>query len=137
MSGISSGNNYVVTLYANNKYYALSHANNQISLTEVSVSNGGITSQISSDLLWNYNGSTLSYQSNGSTYYLYSYSTTNNWWGGWWGSTTITLTISNSNSSTVSFSNNGLKIGSYYLNYSNGSATANSSATTTYMFVEK
>ena len=134
VSSISSGKNYVITLYANNRYYALSHANNQISLTEVSVSNGGITSQIRSDLLWNYNGSTLSYQSNGTTYYLYSYS--NSWWGGWWGGS-VTLSISNSNSSTVSFSNNGLKIGFYYLNYSNGSATANSSATTTYLFVEK
>ena len=138
VSGISSGKNYVVTLYANNRYYALSHANNQISLREVSVSNGSITSEISNDLLWSYNGSTLSYKSNGTTYSLYSYSSSNNWWGGWWGSSaTITLSISSSNSSAVSFSNNGLKIGSYYLNYSNGSATANSSATTTYMFVEK
>ena len=76
----------------------------------------------------------MSYQSNGTTYYMYCY--TNNWWGGWWGNSGTSLQASSSNSSTVTFSNNKLKVGSYYLRYSNGSVTLNSSSTTTYVFIE-
>ena len=58
------------------------------------------------------------------------------WWGGWWGNTGTSLQLSTSNSSTVTFSGNKLKVGSYYLRYSNGSVNLNSSATTAYVFVE-
>ena len=135
VNAFANGSNYVITMYADGKYYALSHSNNQLSAVQVTVSNGAITSEIAADLLWNYNGNKLGYQSNGTNYYLYSY--TNNWWGGWWGNTGATLSISNSNSSTVSFSNNALKVDSNYLRYSGGSVSVNSSATTTYLFVEK
>jgi unsaturated rhamnogalacturonyl hydrolase len=134
VNAISAGKDYVITLYSGNKYYAVSHANNQISVVQVTVSNGEITSEITEDLLWTYSGNKLSYVSNGTTYYMYCY--TNSWWGGWWGNTGTSLQLSTSNSSTVSFSGNKLKVGSYYLRYSNGSVNLNSSATTAYIFVE-
>ena len=134
VSAISSGNDYVITLYSDGNYYALSHANNNISVVRVSVANGEITSEITEDLLWTYSNSKMSYQSNGTTYYMYCY--TNNWWGGWWGNSGTSLQASSSNSSTVTFSNSKLKVGSYYLRYSNGSVTLNSSSTTTYVFIE-
>lgn len=69
------------------------------------------------------------------TYYLYAASS-NSWWGNWWGGTP-TLSLSSSNSSTVSFSSSKLKVGSYYLRYSGGSVSLKSSATTTYCFIEE
>jgi transposase-like protein len=134
VNAISAGKDYVITLYSGNKYYAVSHANNQISVVQVTVSNGEITSEITEDLLWTYSGNKLSYVSNGTTYYMYCY--TNSWWGGWWGNSGTSLQLSTSNSSTVTFSGNKLKVGSYYLRYSNGSVNLNSSATTAYVFVE-
>jgi hypothetical protein len=74
VSSISSGNSYVITLYSGNKYYALSHANNQISVVQVSYSNKQITSEITEDLVWNYSGSKLSYENGGKTYYLHAQS---------------------------------------------------------------
>ena len=134
VSSLTSGSNHVITLYSGGKYYALSHANNSISVTEITVSDGEIISEITADLLWNYSGSKMSYVSNGTTYYLYCY--TNSWWGGWWGNMGTSLQLSTSNSSTVSFSSNKLKVGSYYLKYSNGAVNLNSSATTAYVFIE-
>ncbi len=136
VSSISSGNKYVITLYSGSKYYAVSHTNNKISAVQVTVSNGQITSEITDDLLWNYSGNKLSYTSGSKTYYLYT-SGSNSWWGNWWGSSSITLGVSTSSSSTVSLSSNKLKVGSYYLRYSSGTISANSSATTAYAFIEK
>ena len=134
VSSLSSGSSYVVTVYSGGKYYALSHANNQVSAVQVTVSNGEITSDIGEELLWNYSGSKLSYVSSGTTYYLYAYKSGSGWWGSWWG--TPTLSISSSNSSSISFSSNKLKVGSYYLTYSSGNITASSSSGTAYCFLE-
>ena len=70
----------------------------------VTVSNGEITSEITDDLVWDYNGKVLSYESNGTTYNLYASGSS--------------LTVSTSKSSTVTFSSNKIKLGSYYLRYS-------------------
>ena len=140
VSSISSDNSYVITLVSGNKYYALSHKNNTISAAGITVVDDKITSEITEDLIWTYSDNKLSYISNGSSYYLYAQS--NNWWGGWWNwwgnwGGTPTLTLSTSNSTTVNFSSNTLKMGNYYLCYSNGTVSLNSSATTTYFFIEK
>ncbi len=129
-SALISGKKHVITLYSNGVYYALSHANDSISLMQITVVDGTITSEVGDDLIWSYNGSKLSYQSGSSTYYLYAQ--TNRWW--WWSSTTLTL--STSSSSSVSFSSNRLKVGSSYLNYSNGGAALNSSGSAAYIFAE-
>lgn len=133
VTAFSSGSNYVITLVSGNKYYAVSHANNYISAVQVSVSNGQITSEISEDLIWTYSNNKLSYQNGGKTYYLYASS--NNWWGNWWGS--ATLSLSTSSSSNVSLSSNKVKVGSYYLRYSNNNISLNSSGTTSNLFVEE
>ena len=134
VSAISNGEAYVITLYSDSKYYALSHAGNQISVVQVTVSDGVITSEITDDLVWNYADGKLSYEDNGTVYYMYAASS-NSWWGNWFGS--ATLSLSTTNSSAVSFSSNKLKVGSsYYLRYSYGSVSLNRSATTAYLFVE-
>ena len=100
------------------------------------MSNGEITSEISEDLVWTYSNSCLSYEDNGTTYYLYAGSSSSGgWWGNWWGSSTLSL--STSSSSTVSFSNSRLKVGSKYLRYSGGNVTLSSSSSTTYFFIEE
>lgn len=133
VSSISNNNRYVITLYSGSKYYALSHENNKISAVQVTVSNGVITSEITEDLIWDYSGKKLSYVDGDTTYYLYAQST-----GGWWGwLSTPTLTLSTSSYSSVSFSSSKLKVGSYYLRYSNSTVSLNRSATTTYCFVEE
>ncbi len=131
VTAFSEGNRYVITLYSNRKYYALSHKNNKISAVQVTVSNNKITSDVTEDLLWDYSGRTLSYETNGTTYYLYT-STSGGWFGGWGG--TVTLSVSTGNSSTVTFSGSKVKVGSYYLRYSGGTIKADRSATTTYLY---
>ncbi len=128
VTSLSSGNSYVITLTSGSKYYALSHANNTISAKQVTVSNGVITSEITEDLVWDYSGNVLSYENNGTTYYLYAKSS------GWWG--TPTLSISSSNSTTVSFSSNKVKLGSYYLRYSSSKISPNRSGSTATLFKE-
>ncbi len=135
VTAFASGKSHVITLVSGNKYYALSHKNNSISAVQVTVSNNQITSEITDDLLWNYSGNKLSYVSNGTTYYLYAKSS-NSWWGNWWGSSSATLNLSTSSSSDVSLSNSKVKVGSYYLRYSNGSISLNSSGTTANLFRE-
>ena len=130
VSSIKSGENYVITLYSGSRYYALSHADNKISVVQVSVSNKQITSEITEDMVWTYSNRRLSYQDGNKTYNLYAKT------GSGWNRTT-TLTLSTSNYTSVSFSNSKLKLGSYYLRYSNGSVSLNRSATTTYFFVEE
>jgi len=128
----ADGDSYVITLYSNRKYYALSHENNKISLVQVTVSNNEITSEITEDLLWTYENSKLFYEDGNDTYYLYAKPASG--WFSWFG--TPTLSVSTSNSSTVSFSSSKLKVGSYYLRYSSGSIKLDRSSTTTYLFQE-
>ena len=130
VSSLSSGNAYVITLKSGTKYYALSHKNNKISAVQVTMSNNKITSEVTEDLVWNFSSNKLSYVSGDKTYYLYA--STSGWWG-----TTTTLSISTSNSSTVSFSSSKLKVGSKYLRYSYGGISLSSSSTTTYAFLEE
>ena len=133
VNAFTSGGKHVITIYSGGKYYALSHANNKISTVQVTVSNGKITSKITEDQLWTYSGGKLSYQSGNTTRYLYA--TSSSWWGSLWGSSP-TLSISTTSSSSVSFSNSRVKVGSYYLRYSGGSISLNRSATTAYLFLE-
>ena len=132
VTSLASGSRYVVTLTSGGKTYALSHKNNSLSLVQVTVSDGKITSEITGELLWDYSSSKLRYTSGSKTYSLYASSS---WWGSWWGSS-ATLSLSTSNSSNVSFSGSALKIGSYYLTYSNGSAALSSSAGTVSCYIE-
>ena len=132
VTALSDGN-YVITLTSGGKYYALSHKNNTISAVQVTVSNDVITSEITEDLVWNYSNNRLSYQSGGTTYYLYAQPASG--WMSWFG--TPTLTISTSNSTSVSLSSNKIKLGSYYLRYSSGTISLNRSGTTAGLFLEK
>ena len=127
VSSISSGNQYVLTVFTGNKYYALSHANNTLSAVEISVSNGEITSEVTEDLLWNCKDSKLSYEKDGTTYYLYGKKA---------GPKDGTVSISTS-SSSITFKSNKLKIGTQYLRYADNKLTLNSSATTAYVFAQK
>lgn len=131
VSSISSGNAYVITLYSGSKYYALSHADNALGLVQVTVSNGVVTSEVTEDMVWNYANSKLSYEENGTTYALYVQSTRSGWFS------TKTLTISSTNSSSVTFRNSQLKIGGSYLNYANGTVSLSSRATKAYFFIEE
>jgi hypothetical protein len=108
----------------------LSHANNTLSLVQITVSDGQITSDVDDHLRWTYSNNKLSYTSSGSTRYLYAQSS------GWWWWTSTTLTLSTSSSSSVSFSNNRLQIGSSYLSYSSGSAALSSSGSDAWIFAE-
>ena len=128
VSSISAGKSYVITMYSGGKYYALSHANNTLSAVEVSVSNGEVTSEISQDLLWDYKDNKLGYEDNGTTYRLYGKKS---------GPKDGTLSISTSQSSTVSFSSNRLKINNQYLRYTNGKISLNASAANSYLFTAK
>ena len=82
--------------------------------------------------VWEYEDNVLRYESGGSTYYLYAQPA-----GGWWGWLSApTLTVSTSQSTTVSLSSNRLKLGSYYLRYSNGAISLSRSGTTAGLFAE-
>ena len=91
------------------------------------------SAKITENLIWNYADSKLSYTDGNTVYYLYA-QPASGWWS-WW--LAPTLTVSDSDSTDVSFSNNKLKISNYYLRYSNGSISLNRSATTTYFFIEE
>ena len=127
---VDNGKSYVVTVTSNGATYALSHQNNTVSAVQVTVSGGQITSEITENMVWSCSGGKLSYVSAGKTYYLYTYNNGNWWW------TSPALGISADQSSDVSFTNHQLKLGSYYLNYSNNAFGANSSATTVNVFLE-
>ena len=127
-----SDNRFVITLVSGNRYYALSHEGNKLSAERVTVSNNQITSEVTEDLVWTYEDNVLNYESNGSTYYLYAQPA-----GGWWGWLSApTLTVSTSQATSVSLSSNRLKLGSYYLRYSNGAISLNRSGTTAGLFAE-
>ena len=121
---ISNGNTYVITVYSGGKYYALSHNGTALSIVEVQRESSWISSEVTEDLLWDYSGNKLSYEYNGSTYYLYAIGNNR------------TLSVSTTRSSTVSYSGSRLKVGSYYLRYINGKIITHRAAGTTYMFVE-
>ena len=133
VSSISGDNNYVITFTSGSKHYAMSHKDNKISPVRVTVSNNQITSEITADLVWTYDGSKLSYKSGNTTYYLYA-QPAGGWWG-WWG--TPTLTVSSSNSTAVSFSSSKLKVGNYYLRYSSSNISLNSRSSTANCFIEE
>ena len=123
---------FVVTLVSGGRYYALSHADNKLSAVQVAVSNSVITGEVSEDLIWTYEDSVLSYESEGETYYLYAQSA-----GRWLSRLSApTLTVSTSQSTAVSLSSNRLKLDGYYLRYSNGAISLNRSGTTAYLFAE-
>lgn len=128
VTSFANGQHYVITLYSNRKYYAVTHSNNTLSVKQVTVSGNKITTEITEDMLWDYSSSKLSYQSDGKTYYLYAQTSSS-----WWNSST-TLALSTTNSSAVSFSSSKLKVGSSYLRYSSSKVSLNRSATTTYLF---
>lgn len=130
VSSFTSGESYVITLYSNKKYYAITHENNNLGVTQVTVSNNKVTSDITEDMLWDYNSSKLSYVEDGTTYYLNMKSS------GYWWSSSYTFELSSTNSSTVTLSKNKIKVGSRYLKYSNGSVTTSSSGTTAYIYQE-
>ena len=122
---ITSGNTYVVTVYSSGKYYALTHANNTLSVVQVTKENSWISSEVTEDMLWTYQNSKLSYETeDGKTYYLYCPGSNR------------ALTVSTSRSSNVSFSSSKLKVGSYYLRYNLGRVIGYRTGTTTYMFIE-
>ena len=127
-----SDDSYVITLTSGNNYYALSHKDNKLSVVQVTVSDDVITSEITDDLVWTYKNGVLSYEDGNTTYYLYAQPAS-----GWWAWFSVpTLTISTSNSTQVTFSSNKLKMGYYYLRYSNGSVSLNRSGTTAALFAE-
>ena len=127
-----SDNRFVITLVSGNRYYALSHSGNKLSAVRVTVSGDQITSEVTEDLVWEYEDNVLRYESNGSTYYLYAQSA-----GGWFAWLSApTLTVSTSQSTTVSLSSNRLKLDNYYLRYSNGAISLNRSGTTAGLFAE-
>ena len=127
-----SDNRFVITLVSGNRYYALSHSDNKLSAVGVTVSGDQITSGVTEDLVWEYEDNVLRYESNGSTYYLYAQPASG--WFAWL--STPTLTVSTSQSTTVSLSSNRLKLGSYYLRYSNGAISLSRSGTTAGLFAE-
>ena len=130
VSAFTSGERFVITVKSGSKYYALSHSGNKISAVQVTVSGGKITSQVTEDLLWSYDSSKLSYESEGTTYYLYTSGS-----GWWWGTTT--LGISADDSGSISLSSGKLMIGSKYLRYSSSKFSVSSSGSTVYLFQEK
>ena len=106
VSSISSGNNYVITVYSYGTYYAVTHNGTTLGVQEVTVSNGEITSEVTESMLWSDIGNKLGFTDNGTTYYMgkYGYSS---------------LSI-NTYGTTASYRNNRLGFSNYYLRYSNG-----------------
>ena len=132
LSYLINEKDHVITMYNNGQHYAVSHADNKLSLVKVSVSDGMITSEITPDIVWSYSGNVMSYVSNNKTYYLYGDVN----WSMWW-NPTATLKISTSNSSSFAHYNNIGQLGSHYLCYSNGNVILSRNSSTVYCFVEQ
>ena len=130
VTSVSNGNDYVITVTSDGVTYALSHGNNTVSAVQVTVSGDEITSEITENMVWRCADNKLSYVSAGTTYYLYTYNSGNWWW------TSPALGISSTQSSDASMDNQRLKLGSYYLNYSNNTFGANSNGSTVNIFLE-
>ena len=124
VNNITAGNTYVITVYSSGKYYALTHANNTLSVVQVSTENSWISSEVTEDMLWTYENNKLSYEDNGTVYYLYCPGSNR------------TMTVSTTRYSNVSFSSSKLKVGNYYLRYNFGRVIGYRSGTTTYFFQE-
>ena len=131
VSTFTSGKRFVIAIKSGGKYYAMSHGGNSIRPVQITVTNGQITSGVTDDLLWTYNNGKLSYVNDGTTFYLYTYTS------GWWYWSTTEMGISTSNAASVSFSNNKLSIDSLYLRYSDSVFSVNSAYTATYIFQAK
>ena len=107
VSRLTSGGRYVLTVYANGGYYAMTHDGTTIGAQAVTIENGRITSDVTEGMLWDYSNGCFSFQSGTTTYYLYK-------------SGNSSLRISTSGTS-VSYWYNRLGFGNAYLRYSNGS----------------
>ena len=107
VSTLTSGGRYVLTVYANGGYYAMTHNGMTIGAQAVTIENGRITSDVTESMLWDYSNGCFSFQSGTTTYYLYK-------------SGNSSLRISTSGTS-VSYWYNRLGFGNAYLRYSNGS----------------
>ena len=107
VSMLTSGGRYVLTVYANGGYYAMTHDGTTIGAQAVTIENGRITSDVTESMLWDYSNGCFSFQSGTTTYYLYK-------------SGNSSLRISTSGTS-VSYWYNRLGFGNAYLRYSNGS----------------
>lgn len=107
VSRLTSGGRYVLTVYANGGYYAMTHDGTTIGAQAVTIENGRITSDVAESMLWDYSNGCFSFQSGTTTYYLYK-------------SGYSSLRISTSGTS-VSYWYNRLGFGNAYLRYSNGS----------------
>lgn len=107
VSRLTSGGRYVLTVYANGGYYAMTHDGTTIGAQAVTIENGRITSDVTESMLWDYSNGCFSFQSGTTTYYLYK-------------SGNSSLRISTSGTS-VSYWYNRLGFGNSSLRYSNGS----------------
>ena len=107
VSRLTSGGRYVLTVYANGGYYAMTHDGTTIGAQAVTIENGRITSDVTESMLWDYSNGCFSFRSGTTTYYLYK-------------SGNSSLRISTSGTS-VSYWYNRLGFGNAYLRYSNGS----------------
>lgn len=107
VSRLTSGGRYVLTVYANGGYYAMTHDGTTIGAQAVTIENGRITSDVTESMLWDYSNGCFSFQSGTTTYYLYKFGNSS-------------LRISTSGTS-VSYWYNRLGFGNAYLRYSNGS----------------
>lgn len=119
----AAGDSYVIAVYDGRTAYALSHVGNKISAVEITISGGKVTSNVSDDMLWKYTAGKLSYQSGGKTYFLYAPKSTGY----------VTLSVSTTSYSFVSYSSNKLLVGSYYLKFNNGTIKGYRSGGTTYL----
>ena len=128
VSTLANDNRYVITITDGKKTYALSHKNNAVSATEVTVSNNKITSEITEDLIWNYDNKTLSYDDNGKTYFVNAAAS---------GKKDGKLVLNTSGSAAVSFSSSKLKIGTYYLRYEAKKVVLKDKAGTVNCYIEQ
>ena len=122
VSSISSGNNYVITVYSGGSYYAVTHNGTTLSAEAVTVSGGKITSEVTDNMLWSYSSNKFSFKSNGTTFYL--------------SRSGSGLRIS-TYGTNASYWNNRLSFNNYYLRYSGGYfSLSRYYSSTCYMFKE-
>ena len=127
VNAFTSGERYVIVIKSGTKNYALSHNGNTLSAVEIKVAGEKISTAITEDLLWNYADNKLSYESNGTTQYLYTYSS---------GKTT-NLGISTEKAGTISMTTDKLKIDSVYLRISGTQVTVSNTHAATHIFMEQ
>lgn len=130
-SKLTSNESYVITVYYNRKFYALTHSGTRISARTVTVSNGKVATKVTDNMLWDYNDGTLSYTESGKTYRLYSGPSVS-WAGSGTGS--ATLTGSTTYGSNIYFDGSCLEVGSYGLRFMNGTIKGSVNPGVTYVF---